>query len=325
VSEDLSVDQTGNGIPAAVSTHPLSEFDALRGRQVIPITHCGSCGVSVGDHAFALTCRPCGRVLTQDSDMTERARPDALLPFTIDEDAARAAFASWVTTRRFAPRALKGTRQPTSIDGVFVPFWRFSTNTSTSYSGKRGVTRHRTVTRTRTNTQGQTESYTERQPYTEWHKASGHVSLSFPGLLRPACSPLPKNVPPWPLENVPPYTRGASGGRRVIAYDIEPGPAFAQARAGMHQQIERAVRKAIGGDHQRIRDSQTVFTDSVYALVLLPAWLITYRHGKRKWPVLVNGSSGGVVGRRPYSGTKILLLVTVLAVAAVVAFLLLNR
>jgi len=325
VSEDLSVDRTGKKRPASVSRHRLEEIDALQGLQVTQITGCGACGASIGDSAFALNCRGCGRTLTKDSDLAERARPDALLPFAIDENTARAAFTTWVTTRHFAPRTLRGTRHPATIDGVFVPFWMFTTRTATDYTGKRGVTRHRSVTRTRTNSQGQTESYADSESYTEWHKTSGHVTLSFRDVPRTACSPLPGNVPPWPLENVPPYERGASGGKRIVAYDIEPELAFGRASTAFHHQIETAIRDDIGGDKQRVHDVRTTFVDPVYSLLLLPAWLVTYRHGKRDWSALVNGSSGEVAGDRPYSASKILLLVTVLVVAAAVAVLLLRR
>jgi hypothetical protein len=80
------------------------------------------------------------------------------------------------------------------------------------------------------------------------------------------------------------------------------------------------------GNHQRVHDATTTYNDAAYTLLLLPAWLVSYVHDGKPWSVLVNGTSGEVVGERPYSGAKISLLVGVsaLVVAAIVAFLLLR-
>jgi hypothetical protein len=317
--------QSGDEVPGTVAHHPLSAVAGAPGQRVAAITVCRTCDTAVDKKVFSLNCRTCGELLVRYSDLAERAQPDGLLPFEIDENIARAAFATWVSSRRFAPRTLKTVRQPGSVDGVFLPFWIFSSNTTSRYTGERGETRHRQVRRSRTNSDGETEWYWDTERYTEWYGAAGEVSRRFDGLVVPACSPLAKKIPDWPMDRAVPFTAEAADGKRVIAYDVEPEEGFERAGELMVSRIEDDVRADIGGDDQRVDDVRTTYVDPSYTLAVLPAWLVSYSHDKRTWSALVNGTTGEVVGERPYSPAKILLLAAVLALAVAVVVALVAR
>lgn len=315
--------QSGDLVPTEIARHPIADAAGMAGRRVELVEACGTCRAPVDKKVFALNCRSCGGFLMQDSDLTERARPDALLPFSIDEGVARAAFAAWISSRRFAPQALvKGDRQVRAIHGVFLPVWSYRANTSSTYVGQRGEERTRMVPRTRTDSEGKSEVSLEPESYTEWYPTSGRVSRYFDTVLVPGCSPLTEKLPPWPLTALAPYTQGASQTQRIVAYDVEPEHGFEQATAEMGKQIHTDVCHDIGGSAQQVGSVSTTYTDQAYSLLLLPAWLGSYTHGGRVWSVLVNGASGEVVGERPYSGAKIATLVAVL-IAVVVAVVLL--
>lgn len=299
-----------------IARHPMAQVGGAPGRRVARVTGCGTCGAPVRKKDFALRCRSCGGFLAQDSDLVERARPDGLLPFAIDEEAARAAVATWISSRRLAPRTLlTGDRRPHALDAVFLPLWSFSANTITDYAGRRGERRV-------------SSAGGHRRSYTAWHKAAGRVERYFDAVVLPGCSPLAEKLPPWSLDRLVPYAQGASKGRRIIAYDVEPEHGFEQARIIMNRQIQRDVREAIGGSSQQVKDVTTWYADPAYSLLLLPVWLATYVHDGRSRSVLVNGTSGRVVGARPYSAGKIFALVgslTVLVIAAGAAFALTGR
>src|SRR6476659_1063023 len=97
----------GGMVPGTVGRHQLSAVAGAPGQRVAAITACRTCGTAVDKKVFALNCRTCGELLVRYSDLGERAQPDGLVPFGVDENIARAAFATWVSSRRFAPRALK--------------------------------------------------------------------------------------------------------------------------------------------------------------------------------------------------------------------------
>jgi hypothetical protein len=54
----------------------------------------------------------------------------------------------------------------------------------------------------------------------------------------------------------------------------------------------------------------------------VPLWLLTYDYGRRKYQVVINGSTGAIAGKYPLSWVKIFLAVLLaLAGVAVVALL----
>ena len=321
----------GEGIPR----HRLADVVNAPGRRVELIAQCGACGEGVDDKAFALCCTSCGAALVGESDLTEAVRPDVLLPFALDEGAARAAFLSWVAHRRFAPSSLRGGARVRTLEGAYLPFWVFGAATYSTYAGRRGEHRTRQVPRTRTGANGQVENYTATESYTHWRRVSGAVSRVFDGVVVPACSPLPDKLPRWPLAGLCPlpWAAGARGVQdvrqddvqtapRVIAYDVDPEYGFTQATARMSAQIGEDVRLDIGGDTQQVRDLSTAYEDESCTLLLLPAWLVSYQYGGRGWSALVNGATGEAAGHRPYSSAKISLLVGAVALAAAVITLL---
>ncbi|GAA2059237.1 hypothetical protein GCM10009839_81850 [Catenulispora yoronensis] len=170
----------------------------------------------------------------------------------------------------------------------------------------------------RTNSEGQTETYTTTETYTQWKRVDGQVEVPFTGLLVPACGPLAEELPAWPLADAVPYERGMAAGRRIVAYDVEPEEGFDDAGVLMGPRIDDAVRQDIGGAKQRITEVRTAYENTRFTLVLLPAWLATYRHGGQSFSLLVNGSSAEVAGEHPVSRGKVVATVAVLLVAAVV-------
>ena len=192
---------------------------------------------------------------------------------------------------------------------VYLPLWSFSTHAISDYAGRRGERRMRL-------TGGHLRSYTA------WRKVNGRVTRYFDSVMVGGCSPLPEKLPRWPMDRLAPYARGSAQGRRIVAYDVEPEHGFERAKFVMSEQIRRDVRTDIGGSDQNIKTLTTMYPDPSYSLLLLPAWLLTYIHNGRTWSVLINGVTGEVAGRRPYSAVKIGLLVAALITALTTAIVL---
>ena len=311
--------------PRPVARHPLAGSGLLRGGRVEPVSRCVACQSVVDrsrrkDKRFSLRCDACGALLVEPVDGAERLAPDAAAPFAVDESGARAAFTHWLSSRRFAPKALRSAR-PAALDQVYLPYWSFAAHCVSDYSGERGVTQYRTVVTTRVDSEGKSETSTDLESYTEWSRASGRVQRSFAAVVVPGCSLLPRKLPHWPLDAVAPLGQNAEPGARPIAYDLDPAAGFEKAKERMSRQIERDVRADIGGDDQRVHRVTTAYSRETYSLMLLPAWLVTYGIQDRARSALVNGVTAKVVGDRPYSRLKISLLVGALAALLIAAWL----
>lgn len=305
-----------------VRRHSFEDLDALPDRRPRSYLACPSCRTRVRQKSYSLRCRSCGASLVGDADFAGHVPPDGVLPFEVDRAAAKRTFTLWLRSRRFAPGSLRVIRRAEEIEGVYFPFWSFSAQTSTSYSGQRGVERYRSDSRSTTDARGNRQTRSTSVSYVEWQRAKGHIDRYFDGILVPGCSTLPDKLPEWPAASAEPYAVPSVEGFGVVPYDIEPETGFAWAKKRMGQNIDRDIRADIGGSQQRIHSFNTAYHRSEFKLLLLPAWLISYSHRGVVRTALVNGYTGAIVGDRPYSGTKIALvaLAAALVVAAAVLF-----
>jgi hypothetical protein len=263
-----------------------------------------------------LRCRCCGTPLVTDLATTGPVTPDAILPFRLDAQEMRVTFARWTASRRFAPRDLKAVAAAAEAEAAYLPFWSFTATRVTNYVGQRGTTHSRTVS---------TKSHTKRhatstETWTSWgRKIPGTVTRPFSDVMEPACSAIYGKLPLWPAGEAIPYGEEHRAGFRALQPDVGTAPAYAAARAQMNQTVMSDCKAAIGGNEQRVYDISTSYHDVTYALVLLPMWFLTYtHHGKPRYFVM-NGHSGKVKGRRPYSAAK--LTPAILTAAALIAVL----
>jgi len=310
-----------------VRRHPFEELDLLVERRPRSYRACPACRAAVRQRSYSLRCRKCGTSLVADADFAGRVPPDGMLPFRIERDEAKKAFTVWLRSRRFAPGSLRAIRRAEEIEGVFFPFWSFSAQTATAYSGARGVRRFRSKNRSTIDARGNPQTQAETVNYTEWQRAQGHIDRYFDEIVVPGCSTLPDKMPDWPAGAVLPYSVPSVTGFGVVPYDVEPETAFKQAKARMTQGIARDIRADIGGAEQRIHSYNTTYHRSAFTLLLFPAWLISYSHRGVVRTALVNGHSGAIVGDRPYSGMKIALsgVLAAMVIAAAVTVVLVLR
>ena len=78
-----------------------------------------------------------------------------------------------------------------------------------------------------------------------------------------------------------------------------------------------------GDTHRNLR-IHPAFSGQTFKHLLVPIWLLVYTFGRRPFQVVVNGYTGQIAGRYPYSPWKVAFLI-VLALLAVMLFVLANE
>lgn len=288
---------------------------------------CGACAAEMepppGETAFA--CPYCGADIVDAARTNRLIKPKAILPFKIPREEARRAFRVWLKSRWFAPSALqKFARAANPFNGMYVPYWTYDCNTVSHYTGQRGDDYWVTQTYT-TRQNGRTVTKTRRVRKTRWTSVRGVVWNTFDDLLVVASHSLPDKyvvaLEPWDLEGLQPYADAFLSGFRAESYQVDLAEGFEAARGLMDDPIRRAVRRDIGGDHQRIGSLKTQCDDVTFKHLLLPIWINAYRYKARVYRLLVNGRTGEVQGERPWSWIKIALFVIALAGTGVGVYL----
>jgi predicted RNA-binding Zn-ribbon protein involved in translation (DUF1610 family) len=276
---------------------------------------CNSCGGQVffAGTLTSTTCPYCASPIQREgvheAQHQDRLPVDAVLPFQVDAKKAADNLASWVRSRWFLPRALRQLGIQGHCQGVYTPYFTYDTMTANAYQGQRGEYYSVTVG---------TGKNTRQERRTRWYPASGAFQRFFDDVLVVAAHGLPADLlralEPWPLERVIPFTAEVLAGFLARTYDIELDAGFATAKTRIDETIREDVCDRIGGDTQRVDSIRTSYAAITFKHLLLPVWLLAYKHNKKSYQVAINAASGEVVGERPYDWVKILLLVLVLAI-----------
>jgi DNA-directed RNA polymerase subunit RPC12/RpoP len=279
---------------------------------------CEGCGAQTVVAGQAARCPFCGSpVVMAIRELGEIFTPESLLPFKLDARAAKERYLAWVGGLWFAPSDLKRLANQHGMDGVYMPYWCYDSNTSTRYRGERGE--HYYVSESYKDDKGDTQ--TRQVRHTRWHNVSGTVEVVFDDVLVCGTETLPRKLldklEPWDLPELRAFDAGYLSGFIAERYKIGLEDGFTAAEARMVPKIRSAIEQDIGGDDQRIGTMNIHHRDVRFKHLLLPLWISSFRYKEKAYRFIVNARSGQVSGERPWSVVKIVLLV--LAVIAVIA------
>jgi ribosomal protein S27E len=293
---------------ALVHAKPLS-VEALE-------VNCDGCGsiVVFEPPEVAGACSFCGAmIVAQPRAADPMIAPDAVLPVKVTKEAAQKEVKDWIASRWFAPNELQKMATQEGIGGVYLPYWTYAADTSSQYSGARGVHYWVTETYTTTDNNGNTVEQTRQVMQTAWSPAGGHVARRFDDVLVPATKSVNEvrlnALEPWDLPQLCAYDPEYLAGFKAQRYQIELPLGFEKAKQVMEKAISQDIRRDIGGDEQRIDHVDTATSNETFKHLLLPVWIGAYRFQAKVFQVVVNARTGEVQGERPYSAMKIALLV----------------
>jgi LSD1 subclass zinc finger protein len=276
----------------------------------VQVIKCNSCGalVTFKPNTVSDLCIFCGSPVVIQNPVTNTIiKPRYLLPFKITKNNSFELFQKWIKKLWFAPNKLKKYRlENERLNGVYIPYWTYDTDTSSSYTGERGIDHTESYTVT---VNGRQERRT--RTVTRWHSVSGHVSTVFDDVLILASTSLPKKyadeLEPWDLSNLTEYDDQYLSGFRTESYEIDLESGFNLAKNVMEPAIREKIRRDIGGDHQRISSLSTTYNNITFKHILLPVWISAYRYKTKVYRFMINGRTGEVQGERPWSWVKITL------------------
>ena len=77
----------------------------------------------------------------------------------------------------------------------------------------------------------------------------------------------------WDVSGMQPFSEDYVAGFTVEACQLALEPAFGEAKAIFDAHILGAVRRDIGGNHQRVSSVSTRYDDVTFKHILLPVWV----------------------------------------------------
>lgn len=281
------------------------------------VVQCNNCAATfkLGAGVHADECSFCGTPVVLGTGHLRAILPQALLPFAMTSQQAKLSYRKWLKSLWFAPSELKKyARDDTPLNGVYIPYWTYDSNTYTNFSGLRGDIYYVQETVVVIEN-GRRVRRNVSVPKIRWSPVSGHTSRHFDDVLIGATRTLPRQLTdwlgPWGLSNLIPYQEEYLSGFRSEIYQVDVDEGFDTARQIMDSTIRTDVRYRIGGDHQQIKRLQTQHNDTTFKHILLPIWTAAFQYRKKTYRFVINGRTGKTKGERPYSIIKITITVIV--------------
>lgn len=294
---------------------PIEEGMRLAARGFgTPVTQvsCRDCGATVNVTPGEQTakCAFCGsqQVLTQESAGTA-IRPESMVAFKVDKASANKKFEEWLGELWFRPNDLKRMAKLQEMGGVYIPFWTFDAWVRSDWTADAGYYYYETEYYT--DAEGNSQSRQVQR--TRWEYSSGWRQDFFDDTLVCASKGLPPELvakfQTFNTQQLTPYQPEFLAGWRAESYAIELMPAWGTAQQSMSQAQEGRCGHDVPGDTHRNLSVINQFSHVTFKHVLLPIWIAAYRYNGKPYQFLVNGQTGEVVGKAPWSFWKIFFFV----------------
>ena len=280
-TEDMSWD-TGAG-----SDWQPGEADGMR------VYTCKSCGGEiVGDeNTGATACPYCGNPVVMTGAFTGALRPDLVIPFQLDKEAAKKAFAQHLQGKRLLPKAFKDENHIDEVKGVYVPFWLFNAEADADL-------RYRA---TRVHSWSDSNyDYTETQYFSVLRSGSlAFDNVPVDGSSKMA-DDLMESIEPFDLRGAVDFQTAYLAGYLADKYDVTAEESINRANQRIRESTEDAFRGTVQGyatvmpEHSNLR-----LKNGRAKYALYPVWLLNTSWQGKKYTFAMNGQTGKFVGNLP--------------------------
>lgn len=294
----------------------LSKAGSQTHSETITMIHCNGCGADqhIGEHLKTKNCVFCGSILEmKDLSKSHWISPGAIIPFFIDRHQANEYFIKWINGLWFAPNKFKkATLNTDHLNGVYLPFWTFDAEMEIRYTGERGVYYYENK-RVSVQVNGKTEYRNKQIRKTRWLPVQGLVNGFIDDTLILASEKrkvyIDEKVSNWDLSKMKSYNSKYLAGYITEKYTIPLQKGHLKAEAQADQIAIRWAKQDIGGDSQRVHQCHKQLSNETFKHILLPLYLSNYHYAGKEYAFQINGQTGALSGKRPYSLWKICLTI----------------
>ncbi len=254
---------------------------------------CRSCGGEiVGDaNTAATSCPFCGNPVVMMGQFSGALRPDFVIPFKLDKNAAKAGLQKHLTGKRLLPKIFKDQNHIDEIKGVYVPFWLFDTDADARV-------RYRT---TKLRCWSDSEyNYTETSHFLVHRGGSvGFEHVPVDGSSRMA-DDLMESIEPYDFSDAVDFQTAYLAGYLADKYDVDAEQSIERANERVKKSAEEAFASTVEGYDTVTAESSSVQLHGGKAkYALYPVWILNTTWKGQKYTFAMNGQTGKFVGDLP--------------------------
>ena len=256
---------------------------------------CPSCAAElICDATTAATsCPYCGNPTVLPGQFHGMLKPDYILPFKLDKEAAKRALRNYYKGKRLLPKAFTSENHIEEIKGVYVPFWLFD--------GQGDADLQFNATQVRSFRQGNdqvtiTDHYAVRRAGTvDFSRIPVDSSRKMPDAHMDA-------IEPFDYAELKPFSTAYMPGFLAERYDVDVEECEERARLRATNTTEQIIANTVRGYASCVpAGKQVKLRRGAVRYVMLPVWLLSTRWNGKSFLFAMNGQTGKLIGDLPVS------------------------
>ncbi len=282
---------------AAAAQEGWSEYDAswITGQDGMKAYNCPSCGAELicDENTAATSCPYCGNPTVVPGQFHGMLKPDYILPFKLDKEAAKSALRGFYKGKKLLPKAFSDENHIEEIKGVYVPFWLFDARSSADIRFN--------ATKVRSFRQGNyqvtvTDHFAVRRSGTvDFSRIPVDGSRKMPDAHMDA-------IEPFDYSELKPFSAAYMPGFLAERYDVDVDECEERAKLRANNTAEQIIASTAVGYTSCApiaKDVQLHRGEVKY--VMLPVWLLSTRWQDKSFLFAMNGQTGKLIGDLPVS------------------------
>jgi DNA-directed RNA polymerase subunit RPC12/RpoP len=254
---------------------------------------CPSCGGAlVGDGTTAATrCPYCGNPAVLPDRLEGIFRPDSVIPFQLDKQAAVRAFAENLKGKRLLPKSFRNESKLGEITGVYVPFWLFDCEAGASMSFRATRTHHWSDHHY---TYTKTDHYQVRRAgNAAFERIPADGSQKMDDAYMEA-------LEPYDYRGLRPFQMTYLSGYLADRYDVSAEESRPRVTDRVQDSMEQMLRGTVGGYASLAPEEKNAWLHSAKAsCALLPVWTLHAEYKGKTYHFAMNGQTGKFIGELP--------------------------
>ena len=276
---------------------------------------CNSCGgeIVTDETTAATSCPFCGNPVVMKGQVSGMLKPDYVIPFKLDKQAAKAALTKHYSGKKLLPKVFKDQNHIDEVKGVYVPFWLFDADAKANMRFKASRTRSWADSK---------YIYTENTFYAVKRGGTiGFDKVPVDGSSKME-DDLMESIEPFDLSGAVDFQTAYLSGYLADKYDVTAEQSVERANERVRNSTQDAFAATVQGFDSVVPVSSSIQLKNGKAkYALYPVWLLNTNWNGKKFTFAMNGQTGKLVGDLPLDkGAYRKWLVGLSAVFTAVAF-----
>lgn len=254
---------------------------------------CHSCGgeIACDENTAATACPFCGNPVVMTGQFRGTLKPDWVIPFKLNKEAAKTALKKYCDGKRLLPKVFKQQHHIDEVKGVYVPFWLFDAGADVDMRYK--------ASKVRTWSD-------ERYDYTEtsFFAVSRAGSIGFEKVPVDGSSKMPddlmESLEPFHVSEAVDFKRAYLAGFLADKYDVDAEQSIGRANERIRKSAEDAFEKTVNGYTTITKEAGSIrLQNGMIRYALFPVWLLNTTWHGQNYLFAMNGQTGKMVGDLP--------------------------